>query len=373
MLHIDVVDTAILTDLIRFRADMCVSIYLDTTPLTQEAMHDRVKLKNLAREAMEQLAAAGADKRRMLALQEHLDDLVDDDEFWRFQARGLAVLATPDSIRSYRIATHVNRMVAVSDRFHLGPLFRTASAGQTAYVLALSEGSVGLVAVPAEGPAMEVRLPGLPKNAASAVGRSSTQDRSPSGRIHGSEGQKVLLRQYARIVDRAAGEFLRGQQTPLILAADTMLASVFRSVCSYPHLAPQGLERSPERLSPAELAAAARPILDALHAERLAEWRKTFSAREPGGRAAIDIDRIARAATMGAVDSLLLDIDHVVEGLVDDETGAVTRAGAADARHYDVIDEIAGRVILAGGTVYGVRSPDLPSQSPVAAVLRFAL
>jgi hypothetical protein len=373
MLHIDVVDQATLADLIRHRSDMCVSIYLDTTPLTQEAVHDRIKLKNLTREAMEQLSAAEADKRRMALLQEHLDDLVDDDAFWQTQAWSLAVLATPDSVRSYRIATRVKPMVAVSDRFHLGPLFRVASVGQSAYVLALSEGSVRLISVTADAPAVDVRLPTLPKDAASALHRASISDRSPSGRIHGSEGQKVLLRQYALIVEGAVSAFLRGQRTPLILAADTTLASIFRSVASSTHLAAAGIERSPERLSEAELAEAARPILDGLHRAHLAEWTATFAAREPAGRATTDTDHIARAATMGAVDSLMLDIDRSIEGLVDEESGVVSRAAQADATHYDIIDEIAGRVLLAGGTVYGVRADDLPGGKPLAAVLRFPI
>jgi hypothetical protein len=373
MLYVDAVDHATLNDLIRHRADICVSVYIDTTPLTQEALGDRIKLKNLAREAMEQLAAADADKRRVHALSENIDDLIDDEEFWRFQANGLAVLTTPDSIRSFRLASRVTPMVAVSDRFHLGPLFRTTSVGQSAYVLALSEGSVRLVVVSPEAPASEVRVPSLPKDAASAVHRASTQDRSPSGRLHGSEGQKVLLRQYARIVDNALREVLRGQQTPLVLAADTMIASLFRSVCSYPHLTAEGIERSPERMSPAELADDVRPILDRLHAARIRDWHRTFAARALAGRAASDLDRIARAATMGAVESLLIDIDTVVEGTVDDETGAITRAGAADARSYDIIDELAGRVMQSGGTVYGVRAPDLPAPGPIAAIMRFAV
>ncbi len=373
MLHLDAVDHAILNDLVRHRADICVSIYLDTTPLTQEAMHDRIKLKNLARQAIEQLHGADADKRRVLALSEHIDDLVDDDDFWRLQANSLAVLATPDTIRSFRLASRVTPMVAVSDRFHLGPLFRTASVGQSAYVLALAEGSVRLVVVSPDAPAAEVRVPALPKDAASAVHRASTHDRSPSGRLHGSEGQKVLLKQYARIVDHAIREVLRGQQTPLILAADTMLAPLFRAVCTYPHLARVGIDRSPEQMTPAELADAARPILDALHAERIAGWHQTFSARLASDRATADLDRIARAATLGAVESLLIDIDTVIDGTVDEQTGVVTRAAAAGPGSYDVIDEIAGRVMLAGGSVYGVRAADLPSPSPVAAILRFAV
>lgn len=43
----------------------------------------------------------------------------------------------------------------------------------------------------------------MPADAASAVGKSSINDRSPSGRLVGSEGKRVRIRQYARLVDDA--------------------------------------------------------------------------------------------------------------------------------------------------------------------------
>jgi Bacterial archaeo-eukaryotic release factor family 11 len=158
-------------------------------------------LKNLARQALHQLEAAKADKRRVAALMEHLDDLVDDDEFWRFQARSLAVLATPDGVRTFRVPNALMAMVEVSDRFHLKPLFRAVTFPNTCFVLALAEGSVRVVQFSADLPAAVIKVDGMPKDAASAVGRSTVNDRSPSGRLVGSEGQKVLLRQYARKVD----------------------------------------------------------------------------------------------------------------------------------------------------------------------------
>jgi hypothetical protein len=87
MLYVDIPSLADLKSLAPHRGDICVSIYLPTTPVSQETAGDRIELKNLARQASHQLEAAKADKRRVAALMEHLDDLVDDDEFWRFQAR----------------------------------------------------------------------------------------------------------------------------------------------------------------------------------------------------------------------------------------------------------------------------------------------
>src|SRR3989440_12649970 len=104
MLYVDFPSLADLKSLAAHRDDICVSIYLPTTPVSREVAGDRIELKNLAKEALRQLETANADKRRVAALMEHLDDLVDDDEFWRFPARSLAVFATPDKARAFRLA-----------------------------------------------------------------------------------------------------------------------------------------------------------------------------------------------------------------------------------------------------------------------------
>jgi hypothetical protein len=81
MLYVDIPSLADLKFLAAQRGDICVSLYLPTTPVSQETAGDRIELKNRAKEALHQLEATNADKRRVAALMEHLDDLVDDDEF----------------------------------------------------------------------------------------------------------------------------------------------------------------------------------------------------------------------------------------------------------------------------------------------------
>jgi hypothetical protein len=373
MLYVDIPTPADLKSLISHRGDMCLSIYLSTTPVTQETAGDRIELKNLAKQAFQQLDAAGADKRRVAALSEHIDDLVDDDDFWRFQARSLAILATPDNVRTFRLPNALTSVVEVSDRFFLKPLLRAVTFPNTCYVLALSEGAVRLVEVSSDLPATLVKIEGMPKNAATAVGRSTLNDRSPSGRLQGSEGQKVLLRQFARHVDNALRGLLAGSEIPLVLAALQPLASIYRSVNTYSHLARATLEGSPDALSDADLATRARTVLDGLYRDEIAAFRKLFNERENQGRATTDISQAARAATFGAVEILLVDIDEVIPGSVSDKDGAVTFADKASAGSYGVVDEIAGRVILSGGRVVAVRKADMPGGKSLAGILRYPI
>jgi Bacterial archaeo-eukaryotic release factor family 11 len=370
MLHVDIPTLPELRTLAAARGDICASLFLPTTPLTQETAADRIALKNLVQGLVGELDAKGFDKRRVAALKEQLADLIDDDEFWRFQARSLAVLATPDSVRSYRLPNRLSAGAEIADRFHLKPLLRAVTFPHEAFVLVLSQNAVRLVEICSDLPPATVGLADLPRDAASATRRASVRDRSPSGRIQGSEGQKILLRQYARRVDDALRTFLAGRETPLLLAAVEPLNSIFRSVSFYPHLVATGMPGVTEQSSDGALAQAARQVLDELYARELTDLRATFDRRAGQGRATTDITDAARAATMGAIDTLMVDMDEVVPGTVDETDGRVTFRDAGGADSYDVIDEIACRALLTGARVVSARRPDLPREAQLAAILR---
>ncbi|MHB2165651.1 baeRF11 domain-containing protein [Alsobacter sp. R-9] len=373
MLHVDIPTRADFAHLGSHRDPASVSIYVPTTPLTQDVAASRTHLKNLAKEAMDQLQAADADKRAVASLAEHLDHLLEDDAFWQVQARSLAVFATPDNVRTFRLPNALHASVEVSDRFHLTPLLRAVAFPNAAHVLALSEGAVRLVEVSPDLPAVTVRVAGLPADAASAVGRASVNQVRANTRLEGGQGQKVLLAQYARQVDRALRPMLTGSDIPLILASTEPLLSIYRSVNTYAHLAGPAITASPDRMTDGELSDQARAVLDGIYRGEVAAWAGRFAGMENRGRATTDVAQAARAATIGAVESLLVDIDQSVLGTLSDDDGAVRFADHASARSYDVLGEIATRVIRSGGRVLGVRQADIPGSASLAAILRYPL
>lgn len=373
MLYVDLPTRPEFVSLRNKRADACVSIYVETTPLTQHVDASRTQLSNLFTEACSQLEGENFDKRRLAGLTEQIDDLLDDDEFWRLQSNSLAVFTTPDFLQTFRLANRLSPMVRVSDRFHLNPLLRAVTFPHMAFVLAASENMVRLVEISPATPPSEVKVPGLPRDAASAVRKSSLNDRGHSGRIHGTEGQNVRLRQYARQIDAALRPMLTGRDTPLVLAAADRLASIYRSVNSYPNLLEDHIATTTDQTTNEELAGAARAILDQENAKEIADLRTLHGQRAGMNRATTDLSAAARAATHGAIETLLVDIDSDVPGRIDDETGAISLADSNSASTYDVIDEIAARAFLTGARILGVRKADLPGNSSLAAILRFAV
>jgi hypothetical protein len=370
MLHTDIPDRARIGRLLAHRAPCSVSIYLATDPASNGDA-ERIEFKNLAAEAVQQLRDAGVRANEVAPIQEEMADLTDDDAFWRYQARSLAVFATPASLVTFRLPNRLVSNVEVSDRYFIKPLLRAVTFPQAGLVLALAQGSVRVVEVAADAGAWEVSVSDMPTDVASAVGKSSIADRAPSGRIQGSEGQKVRMRQYARSIEQALRPVLAGGELPLILAATEPMDSIYRSVNSYPRLAATTIQGNPEAASNEELAASARTVIDEMNASELEEIRELWGLRAGQGRTLTDVAEVAYAATHGAVDTALVDIDEALAGTVDEETGAVTFA-PENATNYGVIDEIARRVWLNSGRVMAVRQEDIPSDTGVAAILRYA-
>lgn len=70
-----------------------------------------------------------------------------------------------------------------------------------------------------------------------------------------------------RRIDHVLRPLLSGLDIPLILAASEPMDSIFRSVSSYPQLAPATIAGNPEGVPDAQLAERARAVLDELYDE----------------------------------------------------------------------------------------------------------
>jgi hypothetical protein len=72
-----------------------------------------------------------------------------------------------------------------------------------------------------------------------------------------------------------------------------------------------------------------------------------------------------------AIDTLIIDRDHVLGGTVGDD-GSVVFDESAHSSSYGIIYEIARRVLQSGGRVLSVETAMVPSAQPLVAILRYA-
>jgi hypothetical protein len=367
LLHIDLPTDEDLRRMAAFGGTATVSIYLPTTPVTVDAEADRIAFVNLAREALDAVVAHDPPRGVAEAIALHLDDLADDDAFWAHQARGLAVYAAESGVVTFRLADPVGPAAYAGQRARLAPLVAAATTPRSFLVLALSADGARLLECPGDGTAVEVKVVGMPTSAADHAGKASINDRSHSGRLVGDEGRNVHLRSYVRAVDAALRPLLHGQADPVVLVATEPLASMFRSVDTYPQLVSEGIEKSADHLDDAALARLAGPVAERAASESITALLALLAERQNAGRAALDPSTVARAAVQGAVDALLIDTSAPIAGSVGDD-GSLVDAGDAGGVSEDLV-----RLVLAtGGSVRHVDADRLPDGTPVAAILRWA-
>jgi hypothetical protein len=300
-------------------------------------------------------------------------EIEEDDEFWAHQANSLGLFVSTEGVRSFRLPSKLGSSVHVSDRFHLKPLLRAITFGQDAYVLAISMGAVRLVEVSPDLPPQSVSVPSLPKGMADAIGRRSHLERGGPGRSGESTNEHAMLARYARKVDEALRAVISGHERPLIVAASEPMASIYRAVSNYPHTVTETLGGSADHTPDHVLARGSREILDRIYAKQIQEFAALFQTRESQGRGTTDIAQAARAATFGAIDAMIVDIDTTVPGTVDAESGAVVFAGAEGPATYGVVDEIVSRAMRSGARIIAARKDDVPRQGALAAVLRYSM
>lgn len=371
MLPATIPSTTQLTELTDHRDNASVSIYLPSSPLPTENQAMRLAVKNAARRAGTKLQEHGTDRVVIDRVLDHIAALDDDQEFWQNQGDGLGLLVSPDRLQAFRLLYAAPEVVTVGDRFSVGPLLRSVGTADAGYVLAITEGNVCFYGIAAGSRPITLEL-SLPDDLHTVLEHAENDGQADRGRAAGTHGQRIEQQRYCRIIQDAVLERMGDNRLPLILAASADFGPSYRSINSYANLLPEGIDAHPDSLTRDELDARAKEILGQHYRKKLVQWREDFGTKRSQGLATSRFDDVARAAASAAIATLHFDAESTVEGTID-EQGNVTKAASPGPNTYPLVDEVASRVLRAGGTVMAVRNKDLIDGSPVAATLRYAI
>ncbi|NCD21042.1 MAG: hypothetical protein EOL89_13885 [Actinobacteria bacterium] len=356
----------------------CLSLYQPTHRRLTESDQDPIRFRNLVKE-LENGLVDRLPKGEVQSLLEPFHDLAADHDFWNHNQDGMAVLATQDLFRVYRLPYTVPERAVVADSFHVKPLLRTLEATDRFQVLAVTREDVHLYE--GSGSTMdEVPLhPDVPRTITDALGDQLTERftnfHAGGGgtAIHHGHGGKaaevdVDAERFFRAVDRAVTEHhSKPSGLPLILAALPEHHHLFREVSHNPNLLEAALPVHPDALgSLDELRERALELFEPHRRARLAALSERFGSARANGSGDDDPAAIGRAAVSGRVDTLLLEEGREMPGRVDATTGRIDRHGADD-----VLDDLGQIVRSMGGTVLLVPADSMPAASGAAAIYRY--
>jgi hypothetical protein len=361
-----------------------VSIFVPTYRLGQEVRQNPIQLKNLLKQAEEQLIKEGTRATEARTLLDPVSSLVEDAAFWRQQGEGLALFRSPNVLRTYRLPFRPNPFVAVSDRFYIKPLLPLLMNDARFYLLALSQKAVRLLECTRDH-VESVELPDMPQGIDGALPEGpepQLQRHSlPIGRhdhtfIHGhgvgtDDVDVINLRRYFQRVEDGLQERLKNDRAPLVLACVDYLAPIFKEVSRYRPILDPIVAGNPDGVRDEELHQKAWPIADEhfqqAHAKAVAEYHEGIAK----GRASHALEDVLTAAFQGRIATLFVPLGVSRWGRFDFNHLALEQHEDEQPGDDELLDLAAAETLRHDGVVYGVKPEDVPGGHLLAAVYRY--
>ena len=378
-----------LKELLAVRDGPTASIYIHTER-SSGAEANRLRFRAALEQAEEELGEtvdAGRIDRMLDPFRAFLDV---EQDFWTYQADGLAAFAAPDVHRVYRLPVSFEDLVVVAPTFHTRPLMEYLQAPDRYWVLSISQKDVRLWQGTRSG-LTPVDLGGVPRSLQEALGyefeRDELQFHSPKragtsggtgaifhGHGVGQDDAKPELKKFFRKVDDGVRELLADEIGPVILAAVDYYHPLYHDVSRLENLADEGITGSVSSWDASRLHDAAWPIVRERVLEKIGVALDLWEKARSGEKGASDLAEVARLAVAGRIRLLLTEHGRNIWGRFDRNTGEMEliREGGADPgpEAVDLLDEIAEVVIEKGGRSLILSGERMPTETGAAAVLR---
>lgn len=365
--HIDIVTSEELQELATHDGP-CVSVFLPTARHGPDTLEGPVRLRNLLRQAEGDLDKSGVARATVDEILEPLRALVDDAPFWQHQSDGLALYSSTALVRHLRVPLAFAEYAVVGSRFRLLPLWRLAAADETFFIISLSQNEVRVFEATRQ--TIDEVTPGpIPASLADALAHEDPERQLQSHSVGGStvqfhghgagdETDAATLERYFRAVDKGLRALLGSTRQPVVLACVGYYLPIFQSVTRLANLAEAAVEGNPEHRTPDELLAAARLIIEPMHATRRTAVTERFATLVGTGRTLTDVADIVTAAHEGRVEILLVRAENPNSA---DRIPAVT----------DKLVDLAVADVLAKGGAIEAIDHTFPTDTPISAILRF--
>ena len=366
----------------------CISIYMPTHRSTAEMEQNRIRFKNLLKQAEKSANEMETCGRSLTDRFASLWQRLQDESFWQQTAEGLALFISSEGSLSYRLPIKFDELLFLSNRFHIKPLLPLFSGDGRFHILALSQNEARLFQC-SRFSAMEIDLPevaGGLKETLKYDRESGTQLQFHTGTAAGSQRRAAMFHghavdvqenknevvQYFREVDRKLKEILTDQTAPLVLAGVDYLLPLCREASDYTYLINEGISGNPEGRRPEDLQAEAWKIVQPLFMKNQKEALARYRRDAGTGLTSNDLSQIVPDARHARVDVLFVALDEQCWGRFDPDRNEVILDDLAENDSEDLLNLAAVETLRHGGTVYALDSDQLPEpESSAAALLRF--
>jgi hypothetical protein len=375
-----------LVELIAVAGQRLVSIYLPTAPSGHEMPQNRVRFKNLLKQAENSLIADGASRDNAQTLLAPSRELLEKPTFWETLSAGLAVLISASEMHVWQLPMACEVRCVVGKRYYITPLVQWLIDDAPYSVLAISQNHVRLFHG-SRTRLSAVPLRGLPTSKEQALHYDKREGffeyHTGHASLPGKEGlvftgqggegdvKKEELASFFKIVDAAVSKHLNGRTEPLIFAGVDYLFPIYRQHNHYPHLMQQHIAGNPDLLSNDELRNRAWALVETSLRERQTLELEKYWNMVHQGRVCNRLEDIIPAAQAGAVETLFINPTIHLPGSFDVENNSINIHVEEQSDSEDLINLAISLVLEHGGHVQIIATGDIPGGGLMAAILRY--
>lgn len=383
------ISNATLRRLIEQPAGTYVSLYLPVEVGAPGAQRNQTTAKNLLKRAEERLVTLGAREPEAAAFLETARRDTRESGFWSGRGRGMAAFVgagLPVYVDlPYAPAEHL----MAGPRFSIRPLLPALDDEPRGHVLAISRHDVRLFRV--TGDEIEaVPMSGVPRSLEEALPNATLQPvrgmhtvpasvgtGTPMGISHAQViDEKDRARRFLEQVDDGVTAALKDDRGPLLLMGVDALIALYREVSAHPRILAESVHGNADRMTPAEIHAAAVDAFRAQASQGAQQAIVRFQNAVQTPRASARLEDILRAAAQGRVEALLLDAARFAWGSYDPITGdARSRVSyssePAPGDDDELMDLAASQTLLHRGDAFNLPSKQMPFGLAIAAVYRY--
>ena len=373
--------------LVEYRSDYCVSIYLPTHIRGKEVLNkeDQHHLKSLWNECKEKLELRGADAKTIEKIAKPIQGLINDKNFWRHQSQGLAIFAAPDFFEHKSLPINFETNIYIADHFYVRSLAPILSTDQKFYVLALQLDEVKLYEA-SEYSISEIKVNDLvPENLNDVVGydyqekhlemRNQQQHVAGGQMFHGHGGanrnnNKEILK-FFQAVDSGLNDYLNTKRNPLVVFCQDYLFPIYQEANNYSNLYEKPIAGNPNDVDVLGLHERALDLLEDHFKANKEKKMHQYQEADPSMKSDAAHDLIPFAFE-GKIDTLFLENRAELWGKYDQGIQKVSVHEKRKADNRSLMNLAARQVLKNDGKVYLIDSAFMPSKkSRMNAILRY--
>jgi hypothetical protein len=376
----------IMPELLSVNEGTCISLYMPTHRTHPDNLRDPILFKNLLKKLKQSLLQKHSESE-VTTLLEPFVALENNKEFWRHTLEGRALLASVDKFKTISLPVSIEELTVVANSFHTKPLRRYLQSVERYNVLSLNLHDYQIY----EGnrhSLTELDLPSdIPKDINEALGYDLADKHTTvasyggvgnqtSDMHHGQGGKSdeadINTEKFFRFVAKTINNnYSSASGLPLILAALPEHQNLFHKVSNNLSLLPNGINVNPKSIELDELVKGAWGVMEPYYNNTIDKICDDYHQAKSQGIGRDNISVVATAAAAGKVDTLLIEAELQIPGMIINDVSSIEKGDLANPEVDDLLDDLGEMVTKMGGKVMIIPHEKMPTKTGVAGLFRY--